>query len=371
MGGPEVWGTAIIFIAAGLLCLSLLLYWLAWMRRPMRLMRLAQNPILAPNPAAWWESAAVFNPGAVYHDGRVHLFYRALGHDGVSRIGYAHSDDGINFTRHPRPVLDVGAGFNPEAGSVRYRPLSYNTDLYASGGGWGGSEDPRAVIIEERLYLTFGIFEGWHSMRLALTSLPLPDLRQALWRWSPHIPISPSNETHKNWVLFPEKINGKFAILHALTPLVSIEYVDDLEELYQNPIRSNNQRSGRPGKWDEFIRGAAAPPIRTDEGWLLLYHGMTPRQGHGYNVGAILLDLADPAKILYQSAYPILVPEAWYEHDWKPGVVYASGAVVKDNQLIVYYGGGDKYINAAQAPLHEFLHKLASGDHAALEPVTI
>jgi predicted GH43/DUF377 family glycosyl hydrolase len=373
MGGPELLGTALFLAALALACFALLLFWLAWMRRPLRLNRFAENPVLSPDPAVWWASEAVFNPGAVYHDGRVHLFYRALGRDGISRIGYAHSQDGIHFVRDPRPAYDPGAGIpvpEPMPGK-QYRPLSYDTDLYASGGGWGGSEDPRAVIIDEKLYLTFGIFESWQSMRLAIAALALPDLTGALWRWSRHIPMSPVNETHKNWVLFPEKINGKFAILHAMTPALMVEYVDDLETLRKRPIKSNNRRGGREGHWDAFVRGAAAPPLKTPRGWLLLYHGMSPHRGHGYNVGAMLLDLNDPSKVLYRSAHPILVPEAWYEHDWKPGVVYASGAVIVGGDLIVYYGGGDKHIAAAKAPLAEFLSKLATGDHAVLEPVRV
>lgn len=375
MGGPEF--LLLLFFLAALFfaCLALLFWALAYVRRPLALARLSENPILSPNPSAWWESEAVFNPGAVAHDGTVHLFYRALGRDGISRIGYASSQDGIRFTRYPHPVYDPGAGTavpDPMPGKqVSYRPLSYNTDQYASGGGWGGSEDPRAVIIDEHCYLTFGIFENWQSMRLGLTALSLPELAARQWRWRPYVALSPQGETHKNWVLFPEKINGKFAILHALSPEPAIEYVEDLETLREEPIRSNNQRGGRAGQWDAFVRGAAAPPIKTSEGWLLLYHAMHPEQGHGYNVGAMLLDLADPRKILYRSAHPILVPEHWYEHDWKPGVVYATGAVVLGDHLFVYYGGGDKHVAAARAPLSEFLRKLTSGEHTVIEPVRV
>ena len=337
--------------------------------RTIKVERIDDNPVMSPVADHWWESEAVFNPAAFVDHGRVHLFYRAMGGDGVSRIGYASSADGVNFDeRSPEPVYDWGPGFTPpSAPKRRYLPLSYNTDLYASGGGWGGCEDPRAVVIEEHVYMTFGIFESWQSMRLGVTALSREDLKSRQWCWIKHVTMSPKNETHKNWVLFPEKFHGKYAILHALTPTISIEYVDDLAHLEKKPIKSNNHRSGRKGSWDAFVRGVAAPPIRTEAGWLLFYHGMNPSEpGVGYRVGAMLLDLDDPTRVLYRSSEPVLEPKEWYENDWKPGVVYASGAVVFGDDLILYYGGGDKYIAAAKANYKEFLHNLMQGEHATL-----
>ncbi len=326
-----------------------------------QLIRSEKNPILAPVPEHAWEAEAVFNPAAVVEGERVHLFYRALGPEGISRIGYASSLDGIHFdTRLPYPVYDLGAGALPTHMSP-YRPLSYNTDIYASGGGWGGTEDPRAITMDNHVYMSFGIFESWQSMRMAVTALSFENLRLCNFAWLPHITMSPKMQTHKNWVLFPEKINGKYAILHALTPGITIDYIDALEDLRENPIESNNKRSGREGAWDAFVRGAASPPMKTKEGWLLLYHGMSPKEPHiGYKVGAMLLDLEDPTKILHRSNTPILEPKEWYENDWKPGVVYASGAVIFKDELIVYYGGGDKFIAAATAPLDSFLHSLCN-----------
>ncbi len=314
----------------------------------------------------------MFNPAALYHDGRVHLFYRAMGHDGVSRVGHVSSADGIHFDeRSPTPVFDKKPDFHPPP-KVSYATLTYDTDQYASGGGWGGVEDPRVVKIDDRIYMTFSVFEGWQSIRLGVTSMLHRDLDDRAWNnWLPYIPMSPRGQTHKNWVLFPEKINGKFAILHALTPTIMIEYVDDLENLRDKPIQSNNHRSGRKGKWDVIIRGAGAPPIYTPYGWLLLYHGFDPNNGPGYNVGAMLLDLHEPEKILYQTDEPILQPTEWYENDWKPGVTYASGACVVKGELFVYYGGGDKYIAAAHAPLRDFLRKLMTHQHAVLTPVKV
>lgn len=155
--------------------LVVLAFWVRRLRRaapgPM-LFRRQENPILSPSKEEPWENAAVFNPAAILAGGTVHLFYRALGGDGISRIGYARSEDGIHFERFPEPAFVMRAPAsprfkNPFADSI----LHYNPGLYASGGGWGGSEDPRAVLIDGIVYLLFGVFESWESMRVALTSL--------------------------------------------------------------------------------------------------------------------------------------------------------------------------------------------------------
>jgi beta-1,2-mannobiose phosphorylase / 1,2-beta-oligomannan phosphorylase len=368
--------TILIYIVTFLLLLVALLvfYIVAHKSKALRskklqlLSRAEENPIISPDSNGSWENEAVFNPAAVHANGRVHLFYRALGGDGISRIGYAVSTDGIHFERCPKPVFVMKTTSeerfkNPFSS---HRDLRYDTSLHASGGGWGGSEDPRAVLIDDRLHMTFGVFESWESIRIALTSIGLNEVEAGQWNWAPHFFISPQKATNKNWVMFPEKIRGKFAILHALTPDVRIEYFNSPDELADNPIQSHGHRTGRKDCWDAFVRGAAAPPIKTNYGWLLLYHGMNPNEGAGYKVGAMLLDINDPTKILYRSAAPVLEPCEWYENDWKPGVVYASGAVVKDGTLFVYYGGGDKTVNVATASLEEFLQALIAGGQTEL-----
>jgi predicted GH43/DUF377 family glycosyl hydrolase len=372
MDGLNAVALLLTLVGLFLACLALAFYWIAAVRKPLTLRRNPHNPVLRPLPEHWWESEAVFNPAAFVHDNRVHIFYRAMGRDGISRIGYASSPDGVRFDeRMKTPVYDRGAGFIPERARLSYNTLSYGPDLYASGGGWGGIEDPRAVVLDDRVYMSFGIFESWQSMRLAITSVAHVDFDARAWKWDPHVTMSPQGQTNKNWVMFPRKINGKFAILHALTPHIMIEYVDNLEELRQKPIQSNNKRTGRPGHWDTLIRGAGAPPIWTEHGWLLLYHGMNPDKNTGYQVGAMLLDLHDPTHVLYQSEEPILKAEEWYENEWKAGVVYASGACVFKGELFVYYGGGDKYVAAARANLRDFLRKLMTNQHAAVEPVRV
>src|SRR3989344_1877047 len=345
-------------------------------RKPktLNLRRALHNPIMSPASDSYWESEAVFNPGAVFHKGRVHLFYRALGSDGISRVGYASSKDGIHFDkRYPHPV------YMPEtvAESAKHRPytsparLSYSTGLYVSGGGWGGCEDPRAVKIDDRVYLTFNIFNGWHSIRVGLTSIGEDDLEQGRWNWRRFIFLSPPNERHKNWALFPEKIKGKYALLHNLhdddPSRVRVEYIDSLEE----PIPSFNSPDphllpDRELAWHHRTRSVGPPPVKTRYGWLLFFHSIDKNDPGSYKLGGLLLDSKDPQKILYRSRYPVLEPDEWYENDWKPGIVYASGAIVKDGTLFIYYGGGDKHIGVAYINLDEFVRKLMNNEHAVL-----
>ncbi|MEK7612766.1 MAG: hypothetical protein AAB449_01305 [Patescibacteria group bacterium] len=352
------------FLFAGFI--ALFVYWWKQIHLSLHLVRIPQNPVLEPDPTHWWESEAVFNPAALYEGGRVHLLYRALGQDGISRIGYASSADGVHFERLPYPVFE----FHQNAVTDRrrqYGPLTYHPGLYASGGGWAGSEDPRAVNVDGTVYMTFTAFQGWDSARIGLTSTSLQDFLKQRFAWRAPALISPPGEVHKNWLLFPEKINGKYAVLNSVAPKISIEYVDNLDDLDDPDVylKSPGRSGGRKGHWDSEVRGAGAPPLKTKEGWLLFYHA------NGYNVGVMLLDLHDPTKILYRSNYPVLQAKEWYDNDWKQGVTYASGAVVVGDNLIVYYGGGDKRIAAARANLRDFLRQLATGEHATLEPVKI
>lgn len=328
--------------------------------RDHKLDRHDNNPIISPLKFREWEANGTFNPAAVEDDeGCVHLLYRAIGEDGLSNIGHSSSRDGKNFKRRSafpvyRPdIQKAKTDTKPE------QPSEYNPSLYYSGGGWGGYEDPRTVRMNDRVYMTYTAFNGWHSVRLAISSIKLDDLKKERWNWTKPFFLSPENEVHKNWVLFPEKINGKFAILHGICPNVLIEYVDDIDKPYKfKPIKSKPPKGGREGYWDNWVRGAGPPPIKTDFGWLLLYHAMDKNDPNKYKVGAMILDLREPTKILYRSPQPILSPDMHYENDGKPGVVYATGALVKNGELFIYYGGGDKHSCVAQTPLKDLLNYL-------------
>lgn len=317
------------------------------------------NPVLSPREHHEWEAAGSFNPAAVDDNGLVHLFYRALGRDGVSRIGHAASGDGRNFSeRSPYPVHQprIGCGLPETPPSEEKR--RYDLAAHPSGGGWAGAEDPRAVIIEDRLFVTYTAFESWENARIAVTSMAVNDLRKRRWNWKEPVFLSPQGEVNKNWVLFPEKIGGKYAILHGVAPNVSVEYLDSLDRV--EPLKSRPPKGGRPDHWDNWVRGAGPPPLKTSLGWLLLYHAMDRADPNRYKVGAMILASDRPEKVLYRSPRPILEPDLHYENDGKPGVVYATGAVIRDDSLLVYYGGGDRHSCVAETPLSPLLEWLSA-----------
>jgi len=326
------------------------------------------NPIIKPgtNP---WTAEAVLNPAAAIIDNRTHLIYRAIGMDGVSRLGYASSADGIVFDKRlPYPVYVAQKPRNLP-GRVRH----YSPVLYPSGGSWGGCEDPRMVVIEGRVYVIFNMFDGWDFIRVAAISIAENDfMKEQFWKWDgPHI-LSRPGEIHKNWVLFPEKIDGKYAILHSVTPKIEVAYrysIEDIgttEPFIQSWVGSRNDLPVREDSWDSFVRGAGPPPVRTGRGWLLFYHAIDERDPGRYKLGAMLLDLSDPTKVLHRSSAPVLSPDEHYENNGKPGIVYACGAVVRGGKLFVYYGGADKVICVATAPLDAFLDELISGSQPSL-----
>ncbi len=332
---------------------------------PRQLERHEGNPIITPRAGNYWEMKATCNPGAGYADGRRHLLYRASGGDDVSVLGYAASEDGLAFDERPDEPAYIPSGVKKTPKVHEVRP---GTPAYRSGGGGnGGCEDPRLTLIGDQLYLTYTAFDGWGSVRIALSSISMDDFLKKRWQWKKPSLISPPGEIHKNWMLFPEKIRGKFAILHSIAPEVMVEYYDSLDyfEKEENVLAGSMRKMevADPSRWEHLIRGAGPPPLKTKDGWLLFYHAIDRKESWKYKLGAMLLDLDDPAKVLYRSAGPVLAPDFGYENDGiRPGIVYSCGAVIKDGELYVYYGGGDSVTCVAMANLDTFLKELkASG----------
>jgi predicted GH43/DUF377 family glycosyl hydrolase len=320
------------------------------------LIRTPENPILRSNPEHGWESFAVFNTAAIYLENKVHLIYRAISNAGASVFGYAASQDGIHIDeRLAEPVYMAADALQKKETNIP--PIVFP---YASGGSWSGCEDPRLVKIDDTIYMTYTAFNGWqHPPAVALSSIKVKDFLKKIWQWKNPIQLSPYGEMHKNWVIFPERIKGKFALLHSIAPDIQIDYFDTLDFDHNPCIKSSYSSSGRDKYWDNWIRGVGPPPLKTDAGWLVLYHAMDKRDPNRYKIGALILDINDPAKILYRANKPLLEPDASYENEgYKAGVVYSCGAVVIGEKLFVYYGGADTVICAAVADLQDLLARI-------------
>jgi predicted GH43/DUF377 family glycosyl hydrolase len=322
---------------------------------PAALERQVRNPLLEPIAAHAWESQSVFNAGAVRIGGRVHLLYRAIGEDGRSVLGHAASENGLEFDhRSTEPVYADGKTLadygQPDPDTCRQ---------YQSGISTFGCEDPRITRIDDRLYMTYTAFDGRNPPAVGLTSIDVEDFAAGRWNWREPRLISEPHQAHKNWVLFPERIDGRYALLHGISPTMQIDFFDDLEFRDGHRVRSRYLCSGNPGCWDNRIRGVGPPPIRTRAGWLLIYHAMDERDPGRYKLGAMLLDGDDPFRIIGRLPHPLLEPDARYENEgFKAGVVYACGAVVIDDRLHVYYGGADSVICGAAVSLDRLLDQL-------------
>ena len=329
------------------------------MTEKFRLKRHPANPILSPDPDRVWESGAVFNCGAtVADDGRVYLLYRAIpqgyrlnlsgrGYDNyISSVGCAVSEDGVRFRRFEEPVLKPDDHFD------RF-----------------GCEDPRVTRLQfdgdTRYLITYTAlsapaFSGYGN-RVALASTG--DFRT----FRKHGVIIP-DVNDKDAVFFPEPVGGRIALLHRIMPDIQIVYFEDFEQILNPPegfwprylerLDEYTVMRPRPG-WESAKIGAGPPPIKTGEGWLLIYHGVD--ENHVYRAGAALLDLDDPRRVIARSPYPILEPMEPYEREGDvPNVVFPEGAIVVDGDLYVYYGGADKVCCLATASLSELVDWLLS-----------
>lgn len=326
--------------------------------------RFTGNPILKPISKNRWETKAVFNPAAIYEGGKVHILYRAIGEDDVSVLGYASSIDGLNiYERFEEPVYvprEPFEGVNPA-----HPYLSQMSGIYVSGGGgMGGCEDPRLTRIGERVYLTYVAYDGYSPPRVALSSIRSDDFLNRNWNWEKPVLISPPGIVNKNACILPEKIDGKYVIFHRVFPNILIDFVDDLnfdgktrwlEGQYKIPARTLSS------DWDNLKVGCGPPPIKTKEGWLLIYQAVGNNDHYRYKIGAMLFDLKDPTRVLARTKAPILEPNAIYENEgWKRGVVYPCGAVLIDDRLFVYYGGADMVVCVASVILNHFLEQLTA-----------
>jgi len=303
--------------------------------------RCQQNPLLTAKDMPF-SAEAVLNPGATEQDGQVVLLLRVENAAGYSRIHVARSHDGVSDWRiEEEPLLDYG---QPD---LRYEQ-------------WG-CEDARVIRLEEDdcWYITYTAYSpAGCAVGLARTE----DLKR-IERIG--LIFSPSN---KDSVLFPRKIDGRWAALHRPDAGGGIENIwiafsKDL--MYWGEPHCVLEEGGGPA-WDAVTVGAGPPPIETEFGWLLLYHGVKLYGGQRvYRVGAALLDRHSPHKVLARHGECIFKPTEEYEMaGHMPNVVFPTGTLLRGDELWMYYGAADTSVCLARAKLQDILDLLAVDDGA-------
>jgi beta-1,2-mannobiose phosphorylase / 1,2-beta-oligomannan phosphorylase len=313
-----------------------------------------KNPILLPNDSNWWESKAVFNCAVLPDNNRIHMLYRAVGEyeKYISRIGYASSSDGFCFTRRREIAL---------APSEEYEKY--------------GIEDPRLVKIGQEIYLSYVVLSTYVSQRpSASTALATTNDFSNYTRLGI---ITSKGSDNKDVVLFPENVyqqlsdgtgNLKYLFLHRPSTWVGSKYGVDRPSIWigEGASLTNFEKHTlliKPEQqWEMLKVGAGPPPIKTKEGWLLIYHGVD--RDHVYAAGAALLDLKDPTKVLARTKKPVLEPNEPYEKNGDVNnVVFPTAAYVMDGKLFVYYGAADKVCCLATIDLENFLDHVLKDYH--------
>ncbi len=320
------------------------------------LQRHSKNPILTRKDIPdikphLVDVSAVFNPGAVRFGENYLLLLRVQNRGRETFFLKANSQDGIRFRVTPEVVHFSGIE------AVKER-------IYHC-------YDARITRIEDMYYIMFAMdMESGCRLGLAQTE----DFRS--FRFMGLV----SEEDNRNGVLFPEKIRGRFLRLDRPNraqlnggPLsgnvIMLSESDDL--LHWRPV--GPVASGRFHYWDELI-GAGPPPIKTQAGWLQIYHGVATHfaSANIYQAGVMLLDLQDPTKVLGRSRYNILEPRESYELIGQvPNVVFPSGAIVKQvdkdgyaqlsSEVYVYYGAADTCVGLAIAKVDDLIAAAVNG----------
>jgi predicted GH43/DUF377 family glycosyl hydrolase len=275
--------------------------------------RIEGVPLIEPDLSLDWEAGGVFAPAVIRENYKWKMLYRAYGADKISRLGYAESSDGIKWKKYrkPRVIPDKGR-------------LECN-----------GVEDPRMVKIDDRYLITYTAFaDKIRFVKTRIRILETTDFREFKR-------ITPSFKNHwrkndKDGVLFPKKIDGLYVMLHRLEPNIQISTSKDLRRW------SRHTTVLRPteNEWESRKIGAGAPPIKTSIGWLIFYHGVS--EEHEYSMGAAILDIEAPTKVLYRLPFSLLSPDFKYEQE---GVV--PNVIELVSNYCLYYGAGDKVIAAA------------------------
>ncbi len=321
-----------------------------------------------------FEAKGVLNPGAIHYGDFIHIFYRAVAKRNYSSVGYVKLSAPLEVSER----MDI--------------PIIFPQFEYEE----HGVEDPRIVRINEMFYLSYCAYDGVNALGALATSPDLINwekkgiivpqmvfdefkrlaetkgkLNNKYYRYNKLDKIKEIKGKKlliwdKNVVFFPRKINGKIYFLHRIKPDIQIVCVNDISELttefWQNYLLKFKESIVLEPKYKHEISylGAGCPPIETEKGWLVIYHGVHDTvKGYVYCACVALLDLENPQKEIARLPYPLFKPELSWEMKGKVNnVCFPSGAILEKDTLYIYYGAADERIACATVSLSELLSEL-------------
>ena len=319
-----------------------------------------------------FESHAVLNPTAYQEGDYVHLLYRAVRKPNYSSIGYAKTKGPTSVVdKTSLPVLFPEYDFECK-GCEDPRVTKLDGDFYILYTAWDGRSSRIAVAKSKDLqsFEKVGIISPPISVAEALNLVDVGRYQDAWHRQAAHRGYD-SIVGDKDAVLFPRKFGGKYAMLHRLEPDIQIVYFDDFADLGSKDFWADylSNMEGhvvmrRRYWWEDEKIGAGAVPIQTDEGWLLIYHGVhksQDTQSIEYRAGASLLNLDDPQIEVARLKHPLFEPTThWERNGIVSNVVFPEGTSIFNDDLYIYYGAADRIVAWRKLPLNQLLSQLVS-----------
>ncbi|MEN8250802.1 MAG: glycoside hydrolase family 130 protein [Bacteroidota bacterium] len=297
------------------------------------------NPIITKDDLPF-RGECVFNSGAVEHDGEIVMILNTWRADFVPQFLVARSKDGVNFNIGDKSIVTP--------------PKEYPYGQY------DGIFDTRITRMEEDdcYYITYNTSSHLGGRIRLLKTTDFVEFEDKGFI---------TGVDHRNCVIFPEKVNGMYARLERPAGESGI---GDIYISYSPDLRfwGDTQLLLEKGTryWESKKIGPGAPPVKTEKGWLIIYHGCREHMnGIMYNAGAMLLDLEDPRKIIGKMREYLMIPETDYENIGNvPQVLFPTAAIPhgEKDELKIYYGAADTCIGLARANIPELVDKcLADG----------
>lgn len=324
------------------------------------------------NKTDWsFEYNGILNPAVIKNGDEIHLFYRAVSKTNRSSIGHCKMRTPLKIDRRS----DI--------------PLLFPQFNYES----QGVEDPRITKIDDLYYLTYTAYDGVNALGALAVSKDLvtfekrgiivPMITYDEFRYLTTNKKSVGKRYHlhnykksdqngflwdKNVMFFPRRINGKLYFLHRIKPdiqIVAVNVIENLSEKFWKDyfLNFDEQIALAPKHEHELSYvGGGCPPIETEFGWLLIYHGVCDkREGSVYSACAALFDLENPQNEIARLPYPLFKPEYEWELSGKVNnVCFPTGAIVIEDVLYIYYGAAGERIACASVNLPALLAELLS-----------